>query len=344
MKSAAFEQSGGSERLILAGSGNRSQSDRWRCRVGVGFEQINESETAMQSKSKWIKGLSAKQPFSEAAQLAVRQRLPLVWYHLPLAAKKYADDAEHVHNLRVATRRAAATLEVFADTLPKRRAEWIARQLRRVRRAAGQARDMDVLAQRFGKARNGYERVADEILMRRIHAQKPIVTVYRKLKAKDFSQRVDELIEKIRWRGSGAEPSLGDAAREILTPIAKRFVRQSKADLTDMRELHQLRKDGKQLRYAMELLAGAFDREFREELYANVEQVQEKLGQINDHHVARGYYQRWAHSGASNAAAGTLEDLAAQENDAMLIEADAFRGWFHTARSQQLKQLLTGLK
>lgn len=297
----------------------------------------------MLPKSKWIKGLTADQPYSDAARQAVGERLPLVWHYLPLAAARHDDKIEFVHQLRVATRRAGAALEVFSEALPPRRAKRIKSKLRRVRRAAGDARDLDVLAQRLTRDTNGYTHVLDEIRLRRIRAQEPIIAAHDKLKRKNFDRDVDELVARIRWRGRGAEPTLLKAARKYLRPIAKRFLRQTKADLSDMDELHRLRKDAKQLRYALELFAGAFDASFCDDLYNSVEQIQVRLGKINDHHVAHAYFHRWSRS-ANNRLARSFRDLAVEENDAMLIKADAFRGWLHSEHTSKLAARLKQLR
>ena len=52
------------------------------------------------------------------------------------------------HQLRVATRRAGAALEIFRDCLPEKDYQTARKQLRRLRRAAGAARDWDVLQYR----------------------------------------------------------------------------------------------------------------------------------------------------------------------------------------------------
>src|SRR5262249_28190395 len=54
------------------------------------------------------------------------------------------EDTEYVHQLRVGTRRAGAAVETFADCLPPKVYRKVRRKLRRIRRAAGAARDWDV--------------------------------------------------------------------------------------------------------------------------------------------------------------------------------------------------------
>src|SRR2546426_9281030 len=93
---------------------------------------------------KWLDALRGDMPVSEAAQLALSRRLGAVRDRLPDAVFHADDDIEHVHQLRVSTRRAAAALRLFADHLPARLYKKTRRALRAIRRSAGAARDWDV--------------------------------------------------------------------------------------------------------------------------------------------------------------------------------------------------------
>ncbi len=106
----------------------------------------------MSRKSKWIEAKSADEFAPAVARRAIAARLKTLWNWLPLAAKHSADDVEYVHQLRVASRRAMAVLEIFDAMLPRKRSKWFAKQLNRVRKAAGEARDLDVLAPRLAAA------------------------------------------------------------------------------------------------------------------------------------------------------------------------------------------------
>ena len=66
-----------------------------------------------------------------------------------MAAHLAAHDVEHVHRLRVATRRASAALKLYRDCVGDKPARWMKKWLRKIRRAAGDARDLDVLADRL---------------------------------------------------------------------------------------------------------------------------------------------------------------------------------------------------
>src|SRR5437763_11057167 len=54
-------------------------------------------------------------------------------------------DPEGVHDMRVATRRLRAALELFRDVFPKRRLRPMLRDVRRLADALGEVRDLDVM-------------------------------------------------------------------------------------------------------------------------------------------------------------------------------------------------------
>src|SRR6266849_6032966 len=93
---------------------------------------------------KWISELTAETPLADAARRVLMMRLEVVHRFLPLAVREAAKDPEYVHQLRVGTRRAGAALVIFKDCLPAKIYKKARKELKKVRRAAGQARDWDV--------------------------------------------------------------------------------------------------------------------------------------------------------------------------------------------------------
>ena len=69
-------------------------------------------------QSKWISDLSAATPVADAARRVLTLRLEGVRDCLGYALREPGRDPEFVHQLRVATRRASAALEIFAECLP----------------------------------------------------------------------------------------------------------------------------------------------------------------------------------------------------------------------------------
>jgi CHAD domain-containing protein len=102
-----------------------------------------------------------------------------------------------------------------------------------------------------------------------------------------FARRIDKLLQRVRGKG---EQRTGEQAyrpfrvwaRERLRRLVEQFFAAVPSNGSEVSALHQLRIRGKQLRYGMELVVAAFPEEFRTELYAVTEAMQDRLGAIND--------------------------------------------------------------
>jgi CHAD domain-containing protein len=293
-------------------------------------------------KGKWIGGTSAEQPVSAAARRALEVRLAVVWHYLPLAAKRASEDVEHVHQLRVASRRAVAAVEIFRDLLPKRRARWLRKRLKEIRRTAGAARDDDVLALRLEKWSEQHPSVGlvlKQIRRHRREAQKPIQKIHRKLVRERFERGLSELLQRIRWRDKRRrrEPRFAAAARASLKTFLAEFVEAGQADFNDLAALHQFRIAGKQLRYAIEVFAAAFPPALRDEQYPLVEQMQELLGDVNDHATAQTRLQNWLEEAKDEELQAALRKLLAAERRALERSRRRFLEWWTPARARSLK-------
>src|SRR3954452_4423557 len=93
---------------------------------------------------KWISDLHGGMPVYAAARRVLEGRLGVVRDRLPWAVHHADEDDEHVHQLRVGTRRAGAALRIFADCLAPKLYRRTRRILRAIRQSAGAARDWDV--------------------------------------------------------------------------------------------------------------------------------------------------------------------------------------------------------
>jgi CHAD domain-containing protein len=272
-------------------------------------------------------------------------RLAVLWHYLPLAAKQADKDIEHVHQLRVATRRAVATLSIFWDVLPPRRAQWLKKRLKHVRRAAGAARDDDVLAARLEKWIARHPAVATVLKQVRRHrqeAQAPIEQIHKKLVRKQFERRLTELLDRVRWRSETDEPEpcFAAAARRNMRTAVNDFHAAAAADLSDIAALHQFRIAGKQLRYAMEVFAEAFRPTLRTELYPQIEQLQTLLGDVNDHATARARLDKWLAKARDEELIEALRKLANSEAASLRRSRQKFLAWWTPERAARLKTQL----
>jgi CHAD domain-containing protein len=241
---------------------------------------------------KWIPDLHGNMPASEAARRVLAIRLGVVRERLPDAVLRADDDIEHVHQLRVGTRRAGAALRIFASLLPPRLYNKTRKSLRKLRRSAGEARDWDVfldaLQTRVDKSATKQRRGLIFLLGfahgQRVLAQQHLNEAYE-AKGEEFNQHVDQLLETL----AAAEPSqqtLRDLAAPMLTQLVQELVATARGDLQQYEVLHQVRIFGKQLRYAMEIFESCYDDSLRKQYYPAIVEMQDILGLANDSVVA----------------------------------------------------------
>ena len=100
-------------------------------------------------KKPWRVEAKAGEPAGRVAARVLRQRLKTIPRMLRAAAA-HGDDHQPIHALRVATRRCTAALDTFGKLLPEKKRRWFAKQLKTLRRVAGEARDLDLLVERVG--------------------------------------------------------------------------------------------------------------------------------------------------------------------------------------------------
>ncbi len=245
-----------------------------------------------QSGVKWVRDISPDGPVSQAARRVLKARLGKVWHWLPWAAERSDENAEYVHQLRVATRRAVEAVRVFSELIPKTHRRRLRRRLRQVRCAADAARDLDVLRSEFDmegefSGDDVGRSIAASFQQCRREAQGPIVAVYHELKAADFSARIKKIVKHVHSNAAaGKEPTFEQYARRYFSAALDKFFRAANSDLADDASLHQFRIQAKKLRYTMELVAIAFKPAFRKSLYGRIAALQDALGMLNDHATA----------------------------------------------------------
>ncbi|MCI0684743.1 MAG: CHAD domain-containing protein [Gemmataceae bacterium] len=245
---------------------------------------------------KWIDGLTAGTPLLKAARRVLEVRLGLVRHCLPPALHQASEDVEHVHRLRVATRRARAALDMFASCVPDDTYAATKKQLRRIRRAAGAARDWDVFITFVARARlrwsapqvPGREFILGYALAQRRAAHQGLQRLDH-----DYPARFERLQNEVLAAATdgGAPRALGELAQALIADLLRQLERDMAGNLDDYGQLHQVRIAGKRLRYAMEIFAGCFRANFRDTFYPVVENMQDILGAANDSHVASGYLE-----------------------------------------------------
>lgn len=308
------------------------------------------SMKARLGKEKWVKPSSAAQPVSEVARQALLPRLESAWQFFLHAATEPEKDVEYVHQARVWSRRSIAALSFFRDVLPKRKRKSAAKRLKQMRRAAGDARDNDVLAARLAALANrpdhpdaGAACLLAKVQADRAAAQQPLIELSARLERKGLAARLTRLAERARWRAKGAEPDFRRFCHARLRSAARRFFKKTRGDLSNTPALHALRIEAKRLRYTMELCAAAYPAAFRKQLYPQIEQLQERLGEVNDHAAAGQRFRCWHDASADADVRATLRALMRQEEESLAAARQGLLAWWTVGRAEKLRASLEGL-
>ena len=301
----------------------------------------------MALQSTWLVVEHASTPASQVARRTLRKRLDAVWTELQAAAGE-RPTADRVHRLRVATRRTLAAVDAFSDLLPAKRRDWFAKRLRRLRRAAGEARDLDVLTDRLGRDVAGpqspvaglaaRDRLVAMLARRQAASRGPIRQMRDALLAGDWHGRTERLLDRVGSRGQ--DRPFADFARRRFRPLVARFFATADHRLRSAAELHRLRIEGKKLRYAMEIFACVFPVREGVRCADALERLQETLGDFTDHAVAADRLRRWGRSAGIGMQHHTLAAL----HDVEAARADkarkAFAKWWTPARRRRLRRAL----
>ncbi len=211
------------------------------------------------------------------------------------AGSRQGADIEAVHRMRVAIRRMRSLLKLLSDYYRAGKVSKLESGLREIARALGRIRDLDVLIldlERYAASappeRQAHIQAVINRLERRRVKQRQRLNVL--LDSKGYGRFLRRLKRFGKTRGKGARRikvrSAPHQVRHVLPVLLHQGLARVKAydailPGADMQELHALRVEFKQLRYALEFFqpnlgrsAGPFLRSARN--------MQDVLGRIND--------------------------------------------------------------
>jgi CHAD domain-containing protein len=206
--------------------------------------------------------------------------------------KAVAGDDTGVHQARVASRRLREGLPVLAAGL--KRGKKAERKVRRLTRALGTVREMDVtisvldeLARRPKIPRDALEDVRGHVIAERERRRAIMLERLRDLNTAKLTRRLEEvaidstLSEASVWREALAA-RIGRRAKRFASAI------HAAGQIYAPERLHEVRIATKKLRYVLELAQDAGIRAARP-LVATLKRLQETLGRLNDLHVIQGH-------------------------------------------------------
>jgi CHAD domain-containing protein len=239
----------------------------------------------------------------EVAFAVLRRQFAQMRSHEP--GTRIGEDPEELHDMRVATRRMRAAIKVFEGALPER-AKWFREELRWVAGSLGDVRDLDVQIGRLEAWRDGADEESSDYLGKILDVMKKRRTEARgrMLEALDSAryERLETSFGEMLRRGPGAERTLAQAngqgpEGEPVTSaapalISARYRKWRKAaerldESSPPEDLHDLRKKGKRLRYALEFVSEVYGKPVSA-LISPLKALQDVLGDHQDATVAAG--------------------------------------------------------
>ncbi len=273
---ALFELARGLDAAVPLRLGVRSKSARGYALVGSAEPSAYKGEPIPIDRE-----MGAGEAFAVIAGSCIRH------YRLNEALLLRDGGVEAVHQARVAIRRLRSAFSLFRPLFAgDDRAEPIAAELRWLAGQLGDIRDIDVLLPRIdGRAREALTAMREA---RFAHLR----TLLDSGRVRMLPIALAEWLAIGSWQSEPADAPARDQdirlfAGQRLDRLRKRIRREGRR-LTEIGDepRHEVRKDAKKLRYAAEFLAALYPgkkpRRRLERLLDHIEELQDKLGQLND--------------------------------------------------------------
>lgn len=215
------------------------------------------------------------------------------------AMQKHARDARRgdekaVHDMRVASRRVRLALALCQGCFAGRSRRRWRRSVRKLTRALGRARDVDVQSEaveRFLSGvtpafRPGVERLLLRLRQRRARLQRKVERALDRFKANGVAREMRRSLDELRARLKGADlrsPVALECARSAIARYLDEMLSYEQAILRPecVAELHAMRIAAKRLRYALEVFEPLYAAELQDALEL-ARKIQTDLGAIHD--------------------------------------------------------------
>lgn len=254
-------------------------------------------------------GLQAKDAVAEAARKVMLFHFARMLSHE--AGARQGEDIEALHDMRVATRRLRAALQVFEDAFEPGALKPFRRGLRAVGRALGTVRDLDVFmekAQHYAQAlpeerRDGLNPLLDHWKNEREIARAEMLKVLDGEAYVEFKRKFNIFLHT-PGAGARAIPAGQPTPRtvaEIAPVLIYSRLAETRAFAPFLKDapielLHMLRIEFKKLRYTLEYFEEVLGKQARY-VINELKLLQDHLGDLNDAQVAtqilRQFIEQW---------------------------------------------------
>jgi CHAD domain-containing protein len=243
--------------------------------------------------------LGREQPAGAAAASVLKALLGVTEANIPGAVADL--DPEFLHDLRVSVRRARAVQRELRHVFEPEALSRFRADFRWLQQATGDARDLDVYLLEFDDMRvlvpepirPDLAPLHAVLTRRRAAARRRTARALRSERTvmllSDWSSFLDRLADGgPDAAGRDAERPIGELAGDRIAKVYARMVRMGDAIGPDSpsTEYHELRKQGKELRYLLELFgAPLFDEDVVKPMIKSLKALQDVLGHHQDREV-----------------------------------------------------------
>ena len=200
------------------------------------------------------------------------------------------DDAEYLHQMRVALRRLRVVLRLAEKVRADKQLAGFYKDVSELCFALGRIREWDVFIDQMVQpmCMRRPEHAGLQALLRVSELQR--TACYSALRGDAHVREVQRLLLRFAiwmngkyWKPSGRQPQVQDFATRRLSKLTKRFVRfGQRLDTADAGQLHALRILAKKLRYSAEFFASWYGKQKAGVYLVSLSKVQDVLGWIND--------------------------------------------------------------
>ena len=154
------------------------------------------------AKAREVPGLDGEITFAEAAKRTVEVRSQELFAYSEGVLD--TSDIERVHDMRVATRRLRAALEIFAPCFPKKEHKALLAEVKRLADALGERRDPDVhidaletLKAELGQGeRTGVNGLVAELRARQAHGNEVVEAEIERARGMNLEERLQGLAQQ----------------------------------------------------------------------------------------------------------------------------------------------------
>ena len=206
-----------------------------------------------------------------------------------------AEDIECIHRMRVATRRMRTALTLFSDCFPKQDYKKIQKDVRKITRALGEARDLDVQLEVIEAAleefadpvfQPGIKRLKLRLTQRRAEVQQHVDAAMDRMLADQLIERLEDWATPLLEQSKSVylyTPALYQLAFQGIQVRIDELLAHVPyiTDPQNVLELHAMRISAKRLRYAMETFEELYGGQLKPYI-TTARKLQDQLGAIHD--------------------------------------------------------------